>query len=71
MAVTVGVPFEAFINQSHFSYLGTPGRKDNFSLSYGDYSWKAGIWRMLNVLDDFGVKASMSTNGLDTERTGR
>ncbi|MFC0385826.1 polysaccharide deacetylase family protein [Muricoccus vinaceus] len=71
MAVTVGVPFEAFINQSQFSYIGTPGRKDNFSLSYGDYSWKAGIWRMLNVLDDFGVKASMSTNGLDTERTGR
>ena len=68
VAVTVGVPFEAFINQSQFSYIGTPGKKDNFSLSYGDYAWKAGIWRMLNVLDEFGVKASMSTNGLAAER---
>jgi peptidoglycan/xylan/chitin deacetylase (PgdA/CDA1 family) len=67
IAVTVAVPFEAFKFQSQFSHIATPGKKDLFSLSYGDYGWKAGIWRLLDVLDEFGVKASMATNGLAAE----
>lgn len=68
MAVTIGVPFEAFQYQSQFNYIATPGKKDLLSLSYGDYGWKAGVWRLLDLLDRFGAKASMATNGLAAER---
>ncbi|MHC2518936.1 peptidoglycan/xylan/chitin deacetylase (PgdA/CDA1 family) [Bradyrhizobium diazoefficiens] len=68
LAVTIGVPFEAFHFQSQFNYIATPGKRDLLSLSYGDYGWKAGIWRLLDLLDRFGAKASMSTNGLAAER---
>ncbi|MDB5999998.1 MAG: hypothetical protein JWP52_1697, partial [Rhizobacter sp.] len=36
--------------------------------SYGDYGWKVGIWRLLDLLESFGLKASMSVNGLAAER---
>lgn len=68
IAVTLGIPFEAFEYQSQFNHIATPGKKDLFSLSYGDYAWKAGIWRLLDLMDRYGVKASMATNGLAAER---
>lgn len=68
LAFTVGVPFEAFINQSQMNLIATPGKRDAFSLSYGDYGWKVGIWRILKLLDAHGLKASMSVNGLAAER---
>ncbi|SMF62393.1 Polysaccharide deacetylase [Xaviernesmea oryzae] len=67
VAVTVGVPFEAFQNQSQFNFVATPGKRDELSLSYADYGWKAGIWRLLHLLDKYGVKASMATNGRAAE----
>lgn len=67
MAVTIGVPFEAFRYQSQFNYIATPGKKDLLSLSYADYAWKAGVWRLLDLLDRFGAKASMATNGQAAE----
>lgn len=39
-----------------------PGKVDHFSLSYADYGWKSGIWRLLDFLDSVGLKASVSTN---------
>lgn len=71
VAVTVGVPFEAFINGSRFSYIGAPGKPDDFSPVCGDDAWKAGIWRLLDPTDDFGVEASMSTGDLAAERRYR
>ena len=68
LAVTIGVPFEAFQYQSQFNYIATPGKKDLLSLSYADYGWKAGVWRLLDLLDRFDAKASMATNGLAAER---
>jgi peptidoglycan/xylan/chitin deacetylase (PgdA/CDA1 family) len=65
---TISIPFEAFEKQSQVSLVGKPGEVDRFSLSYGDYGWKAGIWRLLNLLDDFGFKATIATNGLLAER---
>lgn len=68
IAFSVGIPFEAFEKQSQVNYVATKGALDRFSLSYGDYGWKAGIWRLLNLLDEYGLKASVSTNGLAAER---
>jgi peptidoglycan/xylan/chitin deacetylase (PgdA/CDA1 family) len=68
IAFTVGVPFEAFEKQSQVNFVASRGQLDRFSLSYGDYGWKAGIWRLMNILDEFELKSSISANGLAAER---
>jgi peptidoglycan/xylan/chitin deacetylase (PgdA/CDA1 family) len=68
IAFTIGVPFEAFEKQSQVNFVASKGQLDRFSLSYGDYGWKAGIWRLLNILDEYNMKCSASCNGLAAER---
>ena len=68
IAFTVGIPFEAFEKQSQVNFVASKGQLDRFSLSYGYYGWKAGIWRLLNILDEYDLKASVSANGLAAER---
>lgn len=69
IAMSVGLALEAFQFQSQFRThpLGE-GRVNHFSLSYADYGWKAGVWRILEVLDRYGLKGNMSVNGLAAER---
>ena len=61
------MPYEAFEERSQYSHFNEPGKKDHFSLSFADYAFKSGVWRLLDVLDKYGVKASLSTNGLAAE----
>jgi peptidoglycan/xylan/chitin deacetylase (PgdA/CDA1 family) len=68
IALVVGVPFEAFNFRSQFGFVPQPGKPDRFSLSFGDYGWKVGIWRILELLDAFGLKATVGVNGLSAER---
>lgn len=68
VALTVGVPFEAFERRSQYAQSNKGDKPDHFSISYGDYGWKAGVWRLLELLDEFGLKGSMSANGLAAER---
>lgn len=69
IALSVGVALEAFRYQSQFSTksLGS-GKINRFSLSYGDYGWKAGIWRILETLDRHGIKGHVSVSGQLAER---
>jgi peptidoglycan/xylan/chitin deacetylase (PgdA/CDA1 family) len=64
---TIGLAFEAFHKQSQYTHF-QPGVHDPFSLSYGDYGWKVGMWRLYELLAETGVPATMSTNGLAAER---
>jgi len=64
---TIGLAFEAFIKQSQYTHF-QPGVLDPFSLSYGDYGWKVGMWRLFDLLGDLDVTATMSTNGLAAEQ---
>jgi len=68
IAMSIGFAFEAFRYHSQYSHSAEKGKVDLFSLSYADYGWKSGVWRLLDLLDDVGLKASMSTNGLAAER---
>ena len=71
MAMSVGLAFEAFHHHSQFStHTSAAGRTkvNHFSLSYADYGWKAGVWRLLELFDRYGLKANMSTSGLAAER---
>lgn len=67
LAMSIGLAFEAFEYKSQYSHYSEPGKKDHFSLSYADYGWKAGVWRLLDLLAGYGLYASMSTNGRAAE----
>jgi len=67
IAMSVNLALEAFRFKSQYTQEGRPGRKDHFSLSYAEYGAKAGIWRILDFLDESGLKGSMSTNGKAAE----
>jgi peptidoglycan/xylan/chitin deacetylase (PgdA/CDA1 family) len=63
IAVTVGIALEAFENQSQLRLAGTPGTRDQFSLSYGEYGVRTGVWRMLELLDTYQVRGTFSVSG--------
>jgi peptidoglycan/xylan/chitin deacetylase (PgdA/CDA1 family) len=66
--MSVGLALEAFEYHSQFrTQVGGPGKVNHFSLSYGDYGWKAGVWRIMDLLDRYGLKGNMSVNGKAAE----
>ncbi|HEX2545006.1 MAG TPA: polysaccharide deacetylase family protein, partial [Ramlibacter sp.] len=68
IAISVNSAFEAFIRHSQVTLEKTANKVDHFSLSYAEYGAKSGVWRILDLLDEFGMKTSVSTNGLAAER---
>lgn len=68
VASTIGVALEAFINQSQYRLSGKPGERNEFSLSYGEYGVKAGVWRILEMLDKHGLPGNFSISGLLAEQ---
>ena len=68
IAVSVGLAMEDFKFSSQYVQTPTPGKIDRFSLSFGEYGVRTGIWRLLDLLDEFGIKGNMSTNGQTAER---
>jgi allantoinase len=67
IAMTVNLAMEAFQFKSQYTQEGRPGRVDHFSLSYARYGAKSGIYRILDLLDESGLKGSMSINGRAAE----
>ncbi|CAM4074270.1 polysaccharide deacetylase family protein [Bordetella bronchialis] len=68
IAISVTLAFESFVNHSQITLEKTANKTDHFSLSYAQYGAKAGIWRLMDLLDEFGIKSNVSTNGLAAER---
>jgi peptidoglycan/xylan/chitin deacetylase (PgdA/CDA1 family) len=68
IAFSIGLAFEAFEYQSQYRTRDTPGKVNPLSLSYAEYGVKTGGWRLLEMLDDYGIKSHISTNGLAAER---
>ncbi len=48
--------------------FGEPGRRDYFVESFWEYGSRRGIWRVLDTLDRYGVKATFFSCGLALER---
>ncbi|NYE21539.1 polysaccharide deacetylase family protein [Microbacterium immunditiarum] len=63
IAMSIGVALEAFDNQSHVALQAQKGTRDAFSLSYGEYGVRTGVWRLLDLFDEYGVHASFSISG--------
>ncbi len=68
IAISVSMAFEAFERHSQITLEKTENKIDHFSLSYAEYGAKAGIWRLMDLLDEFGIKSNVSTNGLAAEQ---
>jgi peptidoglycan/xylan/chitin deacetylase (PgdA/CDA1 family) len=67
VAITIGLAFEGFDRYSQFRTETQPQKVNHFSLSYADYGWKAGAWRLLELLDRFNVKSQVYTSGKAAE----
>jgi peptidoglycan/xylan/chitin deacetylase (PgdA/CDA1 family) len=69
IAMSIVVAFEAFSFVSHYHPRpGKPGEADQASLSYAEYGPKTGVWRVLEMLDREGLKASFHVSGLAAQR---
>lgn len=68
VASTIGIALESFINQSQYRLSGKPGERNDFSLSYGEYGAKVGVWRILELLDQYQLPGTFSISGLLAER---
>lgn len=66
IAVSFFVAFESFIKYSQYRRGGD--KPDYASLAYGEYGGKVGIWRIMDVLNKYGVKGTIDTNGLAAEK---
>jgi allantoinase len=67
IAMSVNLALEAFRLKSQYTQEARPGRPDHFSLSFAEYGGRAGVWRLLDFLDEMNVKGSMSINGRAAE----
>lgn len=67
IAMSVNLALEAFRFRSQYSQESRPGRPDYFSLSFAEYGGRAGVWRILDFLDEVNLKGSMSINGRAAE----
>lgn len=67
IAMSVNLALEAFRLKSQYTQETRAGRPDYFSLSFADYGGRAGVWRLLDFLDEQNVKGSMSINGRAAE----
>jgi peptidoglycan/xylan/chitin deacetylase (PgdA/CDA1 family) len=68
ITISIGLAFEAFETHSQFTSSVAGSRKVNhFSLSYAEYGWKAGAWRLLRFLERCGIRAQVYTSGLAAE----
>ncbi|MCW5771250.1 MAG: polysaccharide deacetylase family protein [Rhodospirillaceae bacterium] len=67
IAMSVNLALEAFRFKSQYTQETRPGRPDYFSLSFAEYGGRAGVWRILDFLDEVNLKGSMSINGRAAE----
>jgi peptidoglycan/xylan/chitin deacetylase (PgdA/CDA1 family) len=67
IAVSFFVAFEAFTKFSQMYRRG--GDQPEFgSLAYGEYGGKAGIWRIMDLLNKYQVKGTVEVNGLAAQK---
>ncbi len=68
ICLSVTIAFEVFRYHSHYTHAPRgPKELDRFSLSYADYGAKAGAWRVFDVLERHGIKATFDIGGMAAE----
>ena len=68
ICVSVTIAFEGFKTASHYATRSRgPGIPDPFSLSFGDYAAKVGVWRIFEVLKRNNIKATFDVGAYAAE----
>mgnify|MGYP003343786468 CR=1 FL=1 len=67
ICATLTVAFEAFTRGGHFKKT-KPGEVNLVSISHANYGGNAGIWRILEIMQRNGVRATIDVNGLAVEK---
>lgn len=67
ICATFTVALEAYTKAGHFKTLDIPGT-NLFSISHADYGGNAGIWRIMEILERHGARATIDINGLAVEK---
>ena len=68
ICVSLNMALESFVRASQVTLEKTANKVDHFSLTYADYAYKSGVWRLMDLMDEMKIKGSVSTNGLTGER---
>lgn len=68
LMISINLAFEGFLRRSQYGSRGSSTHPDPYSLSFGEYGAKSGVWRLMDLLDEFGFKGSCSTSGLAAEQ---
>ena len=73
VAILVSVLLEAWAEEKSPSYFPRttplkPGQVDRAGARWSEYGGKEGIWRLIKILDERGVQASVFCNALAAER---
>jgi peptidoglycan/xylan/chitin deacetylase (PgdA/CDA1 family) len=68
ICVSLNMALESFVRASQVTLEKTSNKVDHFSLTYADYAYKSGVWRLMDLMDELKIKGSCSTNGLTGER---
>ena len=66
IAVSFFVALESFIKHSQYRRSGD--KPDHASLAYGEFGGRAGIWRIMDILNRHGVKGTIDLSGLAAQK---
>src|ERR1043165_6814501 len=68
IGVSLNMALESFVRASQVTLEKTSNKVDHFSLTYAEYAYKAGVWRLMDLMDELKIKGSGAPNGLAGER---
>ena len=52
ICVSLNMALESFVRASQLTLQTTSNKVDHFSLTYADYAYKAGVWRLMDLMDE-------------------
>jgi peptidoglycan/xylan/chitin deacetylase (PgdA/CDA1 family) len=67
LGVTVTIGFEAYVYHGHYG-SHKPGKVDHLSMSFAEYAYKVGAWRIMDVLEKNGLRGCFDCNGLAAKK---
>ena len=55
ICVSLNMALESFVRASQLTLEKTSNKVDYFSLTYADYAYKAGVWRLMDLMETRGI----------------
>ena len=52
ICVSLNMALESFVRASQVTLEKTSNKVDHFSLTYAEYAYKSGVWRLMDLMDE-------------------